>query len=72
MPSSDNTLKTRTLNKIQFLEEQLASLDYHMPETCQYLVHELDLQKRIQAEMEVQEYFARIDDHDMPDGSTSA
>ena len=71
-PSSDNDLKTRTLNKIRFLEDQLISLDYYMPETYQYLVHELDLQKRVLAELEVQEHFNQID-HDSPhhDPSTS-
>lgn len=59
--SRNDDLKTRTLNKIRFLEDQLVSLDYHMPETYQYLVHELDLQRRIQAELEVQEHFNEID-----------
>ena len=64
--SNDSDLKNRTLNKIRFLEDQLMSLDYHMPETYQYLVHELDLQKRIQAELEVQEHFDHIDQHENP------
>jgi hypothetical protein len=70
--SRNDDLKTRTVNKIRFLEDQLVSLDYHMPETYQYLVHELDLQRRIQAELEVQEHFAQIDDHDISDRSTPA
>ncbi len=61
MPSRNDDLKTRTLNKIRFLEDQLVSLDYHMPETYAFLLQQLDLQKRIQAELEVQEHFNNID-----------
>ena len=60
-PSSDNDLKNRTLNKIRFLEDQLTSLDHYLPETYEYLMRTLDLQKLTLAELEVQEHFNQID-----------
>lgn len=63
--SSDNqTLKNKTLNKIRFLEDQLTSLDHYLPETYDYLMRELDHQKLILVELNVQEHFNLIDDHD--------
>ena len=62
--SSDNTLKTRTQNKIRFLEDQLVALDHYLPETYEYLMAELDQQRRQLAELEVQETFQQIEaDH---------
>ena len=66
----DNNLKTRTLNKIQFLEDQLNSLDHYLPETYDFLMQELDQQKLTLAELEVQEHFDQIDEHDIPNAST--
>jgi hypothetical protein len=43
------------------LEDQLVSLDHYLPETYDYLMRELDTQKRILAELEVLETFASID-----------
>jgi hypothetical protein len=60
-PSSDSNLKTRTLNKISFLEDQLVSLDHYLPETYDYLMRELDQQKLTLAELEVEDAFASID-----------
>ncbi|WP_254929783.1 hypothetical protein [Cyanobium sp. BA20m-14] len=37
------------------------SLDHYLPETYDYLMRELDIQKRILVELEVQETFAAID-----------
>jgi hypothetical protein len=63
-PSSDNTLKTQTQNKIRFLEDQLVALDHYLPETYEYLMAELDQQRRQLAELEVQETFQQIEaDH---------
>ena len=59
--SRDKTLKDKTLNKIRFLEDQLVSLDHYLPETYDYLMRELDIQKRILAELEVLETFDAID-----------
>ena len=59
--SRDKTLKDKTLNKIRFLEDQLVSLDHYLPETYEYLMQELDLQKRNLGEIEIEEHFASID-----------
>jgi hypothetical protein len=59
--SNDKNLKDKTLNKIRFLEDQLVSLDHYLPETYEYLMQELDLQKRNLAEIEIEEHFASID-----------
>jgi hypothetical protein len=59
--SSDVSGKSRAQSKIQFLETQLTSLDHYLPETYEYLLRELDVQKRLLAELEVQETFNAID-----------
>jgi hypothetical protein len=59
--SRDKNLKERTRNKIRFLEDQLVSLDHYLPETYEYLMQELDLQKRNLAEIEIEEHFTSID-----------
>jgi hypothetical protein len=69
--SSDKILKERTLNKIRFLENQLTSLDHYLPETYDYLMRELDLQKCTLVALEVEERFSMIDDNDKPNESTS-
>ena len=56
-----NSSKQQVLSKIRFLEDQLVSLDHSLPETYDYLMRELDTQKRIMAELEVLETFASID-----------
>lgn len=56
-----NSSKERVVSKIRFLEDQLISLDHYLPETYDYLIRELDTQKRILAELEVQETFAAIE-----------
>jgi len=56
-----NSSKEQVLSKIRFLEDQLVSLDHYLPETYDYLMRELDTQKRILVELEVQETFAAID-----------
>jgi hypothetical protein len=69
--SSDKILKERTLNKIRFLEDQLTSLDHYLPETYDYLMRELDLQKCTLVALEVEEQFSMIDDNDKPNEPTS-
>lgn len=59
--SSDKHRKEQVLNKIRFLETQLTSLDHYLPETYDYLMYELDLQRRMLAEIEVTEYFGQLD-----------
>jgi len=56
-----NSSKQQVFCKIRFLENQLVSLDHYLPETYDYLIRELDIQKRILAELEVLETFAAID-----------
>ena len=60
--SRDKTLKDKTLNKIRFIEDQLVSLDHYLPETYEYLMQELDLQKKNLAKIETEEHFASIDE----------
>ncbi len=59
--SNIKTLKNQTLSKIRFLEDQLVALDHYLPETYDYLMAELDHQKRTLAELEVSEYFLSIE-----------
>ncbi len=62
--SSNHTRKPRIQSKIRFLEEQLDSLDHYLPETYDYLMAELDQQRRQLAEIEAQETFRQIEsDH---------
>ncbi len=58
------THKNQTLNKIRFLEDRLVSLDHYLPETYDYLMVELDHQKRTLAELEVGEYFLSIEQNE--------
>jgi hypothetical protein len=53
--------KDKVLIKIQFLEAQLVSLDHYLPETYEFLLQGLDQQKRILAELEVNNAFESID-----------
>lgn len=64
--SSDSTLKTRILSKIHFLEDQLASLNQYLPETYEYLMRELDLQKLTLVELEVQGHYNHVDENEIP------
>ena len=57
----DATDKSKVINKIDFLRDQLESLDYYLPETYYFLMQELDEQKRLLAIIEVNEHFAGID-----------
>ena len=43
MPNSN---KTQVVAKINFLEQQLISLDHYLPETYEYLMEELDYQEK--------------------------
>jgi len=59
--SQEPTRKSRIQQKIRFLEDQLVSLDHYLPETYDYLIQELDIQRRLMAELEVSETFQEID-----------
>jgi len=61
------SIKSHLLAKIGFLEDQLESLKHYLPETYQYLMVELDLQKRQLAEIEVLETYQQIEsEHECP------
>ena len=57
-----NSSKQQIVAKIRFLEDQLISLDHYLPETYEYLMAELDQQKRQLAVLDVQETFQQIED----------
>jgi len=57
----DLTEKSVIQQKIEFLEDQLVSLDHYLPETYDYLMQELDIQRRLLVEIEVSETFDAID-----------
>ena len=57
----DATDKSKVINKIDFLRDQLESLDNYLPETYCFLMQELDEQKKLLAIIEVKEHFAGID-----------
>ena len=63
----DSTSKSRIQQKIRFLEDQLVSLDHYLPETYDYLMRELDMQRRQLAELEVSETFLEIDSDQIGD-----
>ena len=58
MPNSN---KNQVIAKINYLEDQLVSLNHFLPETYEYLMAELDQQRRMLAEIEVSETFQQIE-----------
>jgi hypothetical protein len=62
-----NSDKQKVISKIKFLEDIFMSLDKYLPETYQYLLYELDQQKHVLAQLEVQEYFDQVDDDESTD-----
>ena len=67
----DYNKKSRVQQKIRFLEDQLVSLDHYLPETYDYLMQELDIQRRLLAELEVSETFSEIDRDPVPDSKST-
>ena len=59
--------KSKIQQKIRFLEEQLISLDHYLPETYDYLMQELDIQRRLLVELEVLETYSEIDRSNNPE-----
>ena len=57
----NQVIKHQIQAKIDFLESQLESLNHYLPETYEYLMHELDLQKCALVELEVADAFAFIE-----------
>jgi len=62
--------KHQVVAKIDFLETQLSDLNHYLPETYEYLLEQLDHQKRILAELEVAEVFRSVDSQEVASGST--
>ena len=67
----DYNRKSRVQQKIRFLEDQLVSLDHYLPETYDYLMQELDIQRRLFAELEVSETFEEIDRDQFADSKST-
>jgi len=57
----NNQSKSRIISKINVIEQQLTSIDHYLPETYDYLMVELDIQRRQLAEIEVLEAFQMIE-----------
>ena len=53
--------KQQVLAKLAYLETQLENLDQHLPETYEFLISQIDCQKRVLVELEVNETFELID-----------
>ena len=53
--------KQQVLAKLDFLETQLENLNHHLPETYEFIIRQIDCQKRVLAELEVNEIFELID-----------
>ena len=47
----------RIQERIDFLKEQLDSLDHYLPETYQFLMAELDLQQRELMEYKIKDFY---------------
>ena len=61
MTNSSDSTKDLIQSKVQFLETQLQELNHYLPETYEYLMSELDHQRRLLAELSVNEYFASLE-----------
>ena len=55
--------KQQILAKLDYLETQLENLNQYLPETYEFLIRQIDCQKRVQVEIEVNETFELIDTH---------
>ena len=55
--------KQQVLAKLDFLETQLENLNHHLPETHEFIIRQIDCQKRVLVEIEVNETFELIDTH---------
>ena len=63
-PKSIDQARSNIETKIDFLQNQLEGLDgnYHLPETYDFLVKELDYQSFLLKRIEVKDRFSKIDD----------
>ena len=53
--------KDQVLAKIAFLETQLENLNHYLPETCDFIIRQIDCYKRVLVELEINETFELID-----------
>lgn len=51
--------QNQILERIQFLQQQLESLDHYLPETYQFLMAELDLQQRDLMQLRIEDFYAQ-------------
>lgn len=56
-----NQKKDQIIAKVSFIENQLESLDRYLPETYEYLMAQLDVQRRLLVEIEISERFEQIE-----------
>ena len=61
MINSSEDRKSMIRSKVYFLENQIQELNHYLPETYEYLMSELDHQRRLLAELSVKEYFAILE-----------
>ena len=61
MTNSSDSPRDLIQSKVQFLETQLQELNHYLPETYEYLMSELDHQRRLLAELSFNEYFASLE-----------
>jgi hypothetical protein len=47
--------------RIEFLQEQLTSLEHYLPKTYQFLMAELDSQQRDLMELKIQDFYSNQD-----------
>lgn len=45
--------------RVEFIQEQIESLDHYLPETYQLLMNELDMQNRMLMEQRLNQYYQR-------------
>jgi hypothetical protein len=56
-----NQKKDQIIAKVSFIENQMESLDRYLPETYDYLIAQLDVQRRLLVEIEISERFEQIE-----------
>jgi len=52
--------RNEVIAKIEFIESQLQDLNHYLPETYDYLLGQLDKQRRILAELDIETSYAAI------------
>jgi hypothetical protein len=52
-----NSRKESIEASINFIQQQLVSLEHYLPETYQYLMEEMDSRKREMMQLKIQEFY---------------